>query len=319
MSLQARKLSVRYGDKWVLRDIDFDAERGQILGILGATAAGKSALVSTISGKHDFSGELTLDGKPLSSSPQKDGTISIVGYETGASERGLFRKPRGIASGERLFEAFEKACRSAARVILLDGIFDGMDRELQNVCLKRLMSITVPTVIIVFSTSFELISQYSEECLIISDGYGVQTGSPESIYAAPETIAAARLTGEVNLIEARRLTSTNADLPEFQTINGGHRIIAGPVAKSRLGAINQSVFLAIRPELVTISMGASFPEDNLLRSVVTGISFHGSTSIIEFDANGLKLTARVFRVVGLNVGDECMLGLAPSQFTILTK
>lgn len=155
--------------------------------------------------------------------------------------------------------------------------------------------------------------------MVISNGYSVQLGTPAEIYGSPETVAVATLTGAVNLIEARRLTSTNADLPEFQTIAGDHRIFAGPTEKRRLGAINQNVILATRPERVTMSMGASFPEDNLLRSVVTGISFQGATSLIDFDAGGLKLTARVFRVVELSVGDECMLGLAPQQVTILQK
>jgi hypothetical protein len=66
-----------------------------------------------------------------------------------------------------------------------------------------------------------------------------------------------------------------------------------------------------------MSMGASFPEDNLLRAVVTGIHFRGATSLVEFDASGLTLQARVFKVVGLNVGDECMLGMPPHRIIIL--
>jgi len=51
-----------------------------------------------------------------------------------------------------------------------------------------------------------------------------------------------------------------------------------------------------------MSMGASFPEDNLLRAVVTGIQFRGMTSIVDFDAAGLKLSARLFKAVGIEVG-----------------
>ena len=136
------------------------------------------------------------------------------------------------------------------------------------------------------------------------------------IYEIPETVDAAKLSGDNNLFEARRLSSSDADLPEFQTIVGNHRIFAHRADKSRLAAINKNVTLAIRPEQIVMSMGASFPEDNLLRAVVTAVKFRGATSLIEFDAAGLKLETRVFKVVGLNIGDECMLGLPPHRILI---
>ena len=107
------------------------------------------------------------------------------------------------------------------------------------------------------------------------------------------------------------------EAPEFYTIDGAHRIFAQPVEKGRLGAINQNVTLAIRPEQIAMSMGASFPEDNLLKGVVTAIRFRGSSTLIEFDAGGLTLETRVFKVVGLKIGDECMLGLPPHRIIVL--
>ncbi|HQX57370.1 MAG TPA: TOBE domain-containing protein, partial [Pyrinomonadaceae bacterium] len=98
---------------------------------------------------------------------------------------------------------------------------------------------------------------------------------------------------------------------------GEHRIFAQPTEKRRIGAINQTVTLAIRPEHISITFGASFPEDNLLKAVVTGIRFLGDTTLIDLDANGLRLSARVFRVVGLNIGEECMIGMPPHRILVL--
>ena len=39
--------------------------------------------------------------------------------------------------------------------------------------------------------------------------------------------------------------------------------------KSLLGAITNNITLAIRPEHISISFGASFPEDNLLKAEIT--------------------------------------------------
>ena len=101
------------------------------------------------------------------------------------------------------------------------------------------------------------------------------------------------------------------------TIEGEHRLHARTTEKSRLGAINKNVLLAIRPEQISISFGASFPEDNLIKAVVAAIRFHGETTIVELDANGLRLKARVFRVVGLTVGEECMVSLPPDRIHVL--
>ena len=62
--------------------------------------------------------------------------------------------------------------------------------------------------------------------------------------------------------------------------------------------------------------GASFPEDNLLKATVKKIQFLGGTTLVDLDAEGLVLQALVLRVVGLNPGDECMVGLPPDRIQI---
>ena len=76
--------------------------------------------------------------------------------------------------------------------------------------------------------------------------------------------------------------------------------------------------LGIRPEQISISFGASFPEDNLLKATLTGVQYMGATTLIQLDANGLKLEALVLRLVGLNPGDECMVGLPPERILIFS-
>jgi hypothetical protein len=75
--------------------------------------------------------------------------------------------------------------------------------------------------------------------------------------------------------------------------------------------------LAIRPENISISFGASFPEDNLLKASVVKISPQGATTLLTVDSNGLTLDILVLRLVGLNVGDECMIGLPPDRIMVL--
>ena len=51
MTLEIRDLSKRYGNKWVLRDVSFDVEPGEVFAILGASKSGKSTLIRILTGR----------------------------------------------------------------------------------------------------------------------------------------------------------------------------------------------------------------------------------------------------------------------------
>lgn len=58
------------GPRWVLRDVSFVVDRGETLGIVGATASGKSALMDLVPRLHDpQEGEILLDGIPMRELP----------------------------------------------------------------------------------------------------------------------------------------------------------------------------------------------------------------------------------------------------------
>ena len=69
---------------YVLRDIDFDVQPGQVIGLLGATGSGKSSLVNLLPRFYDYSGgSITLDGEELRAYPRGllRGQIGIVQQE----------------------------------------------------------------------------------------------------------------------------------------------------------------------------------------------------------------------------------------------
>ena len=69
---------------YVLRDISFDVEPGQVIGLLGATGSGKSSLVNLLPRFYDYSG----------------GNISLDGEELRAYARGFLRGQIGIVQQE---------------------------------------------------------------------------------------------------------------------------------------------------------------------------------------------------------------------------
>ncbi len=321
MPLKVDKLSKRYGNKWALRDVSFEVDDGSVIGLFGASGSGKSTLLKLIAGTaKPTGGTIELDGRAITTAKRRERGVSLHSGEPARTVGGLFGKLfERSAAGEIHVSRFENAAAATDRIWLLDEPFTHMDAAQRETCFEMIRrSAKARGRIVLFATSsFEQVLDLSDEVAVIDDGEIVQTGTPQDIYDEPDSVKIARATGDVNLIKARRLTSSDDELPEFYTIDGAHRLFAPRPEKAKLGAIDQDVTLAIRPEQVTMSLGSSFPEDNLLKGVVSAIRPRGPTSIIEFDAGGLRLMTRVFKVVGLKVGDECMLGLPPHRILVL--
>ncbi len=321
MTLAVDKISKRYGNAWALKDVSFEVEGGSVIGLFGASGSGKSALLKVIAGqvKHN-GGTIALDGNDITLVKAKDRNVTFHDGSDAKGFKQLFGYfAGGISSGEGQFDKFEAAIANAGRVLLLDDPFSQMDPTLRDACFAAIRKAAKQrNRVVIFATSdFDQIMDLTDEVAFLSRGEIRQTGMPQDMYDNPATIEAARMTGENNLFVARRLTSSDDDLPEFHTIEGEHRIFAHRANKKRLGPINQNMTLAIRPELVSMTPGVTRPEDNLLRAVVKSIKFGGATSIVEFDASGLAIKTCVLKVPALKPGDECMLGLPPHRILIL--
>ena len=85
MILSVNNITKSFGEKQVLNGISFSAESGKAVGILGRNGAGKTTLIRIIMDVFGAdSGEVTLDGKPISKQKIR------IGYLP--EERGLYPK-----------------------------------------------------------------------------------------------------------------------------------------------------------------------------------------------------------------------------------
>lgn len=308
MELKVSTVSKRIGDRWILRDISFTVKEGEVLGIYGQTGAGKSVLLRILAGLEASNGGDIASAGPLTLFP--------------AAERGglaaVFRPKSQENAGSSLL-GLATAIRGAEGVLLLDDVFSSLDeRESDEAArLIRDASSERGLVVVMATSRYDDIMRACDTVAVINHSYLRQMGTPKEVYEEPASVDVAALVGRCNLIEARRLTSTKKESPEFQTIKGGHRLYARRTEKRELGAINQNVHLAIRPEQISVSFGASFPEDNLLRATITGIRFFGCVTYLNLDAEGLVLEALVPKVIGLNIGDECLVALPPDRVIVL--
>ena len=309
MTLQTPTISKRYGNHWVLRDVSLELQPGTVLALLGATGSGKTTLLKILANREQastISNGVNWRAARLARFPEKsDGVLNR-----------LFRRSDQLPDRG---SALKRLLGSASGVLLLDDPLrelsdaevEAQGTAIRKAARERELSVVYAT------SSFQTAVSVADRVAVIGKGTVLQTGTPEEVYDSPLTPDIARLTGRCNVFEARRLTSSKSDSPEFQTIQGEHRLFTEKADVAKLGPINRDVPLAIRPENVVISFGASFPEDNLVKATVTGTRFLGPTTIVELNAGGLELEAMVFRVVGLSVGEECMVALPPDRIRIL--
>ncbi|MGD9564268.1 MAG: TOBE domain-containing protein [Pyrinomonadaceae bacterium] len=318
MSLKAEAISKRSGNTWDLRDVSFEAAAGEVFGIFGTRDSGLAALTRLLDGSDTPNGgRLLLDSTELLKNPAPEGRISRLGGEPKRRLFGLL--PSGGQQIPDVRSIIDAASGSTASVVLADtdllsklapeekqAVFEG----LRNAALNHDICVLLTT------NNFADILSACDRAAVLVGGELAQIGTPEELYASPESLEVARSVGRCNIFEARRISSSKADVPEFQLITGGHRLIAGRTEKAKLGALNRNVKLAVRPEHVSISFGASFPEDNLLKAVVTEVRFLGPNTLVRLDAEGTAMDALVMRLVGLNPGEECMIGMPPERIMI---
>jgi ABC-type Fe3+/spermidine/putrescine transport system ATPase subunit len=322
MSLIIKNLSKKFDDNWILRDVSLEVNKGEILGLFGVVGVGKTTAIRVIAGAEDHdSGNIIFDSRDLTKLNCQERGFHFPKLTNDAFWKSIFKNQKSsqLADGEGQVLALEDALQKAEVVLLLDNQFCFMDKQLREEnCEKLRKAAKEKNLAVIFATNdYDEIFSICDRVAILHEGEIVQTGIPREVYEKPNSVAVARTTGNNNLFEVRRLTSNKADVLEFQTIVGEHRLSTDKTDKNSLGAIHQNTTLAIRPEHISISFGASFPEDNLLKAKITNITFNGATTSIKLDANGLRLEALVLRLVGLNVGDECMVGLPPDRILIL--
>jgi branched-chain amino acid transport system ATP-binding protein len=76
--LEVKNMHVEYGKVVALHDVSFTLQKGEILSIIGSNGAGKTTLLNAISAQVKNTGDIILEGKPLSRVPHRVVKSGIV-------------------------------------------------------------------------------------------------------------------------------------------------------------------------------------------------------------------------------------------------
>ena len=207
-------------DHWALRDVNFQVESGQALGIIGHNGAGKSTMLRLLCGLgRPTNGRIHRAGQvsgllDLGSGfhPDMSGRENITtgGLLSGLTKRDVLERQRAIiafaeleqfidepvrtySSGMYLRLAFATAIHLDPAVLIIDEVLAVGDVRFQQKCLERLAAFRAAgKTLILTSHSSDQIRGLCDEVLVLEEGQVVIQAEPESAIRCYEDLMRAR-------------------------------------------------------------------------------------------------------------------------------
>ncbi len=322
-------LNKSFGDNHVLKDINLDVEKGQLVTLLGPSGCGKSTLLRCLSGlEQPTSGHIYLDGEDITNvSPRKRG-IGMVFQQyslfpnmsvrdnvafglkmknvpkneidekvkemldiVGLSDK-IDQYPSQLSGGQQQRVALARAMVTEPKVLLLDEPLSAIDA-----LLRRNLQIEIRKIQQKLNITTIFVTHDQDEAMVMSDtihlfnaGQIEQSGSPVDLYTNPATKFAATFIGNYNLLSAEKFGRACGDKFDCQDV-------------------------AIRPEIVKVSKDP-INEDGyyLLKGVITNHISHGNIIRFTVECEGIWLNTDVVfeREMAFNEGDEVYVGIEKS-------
>ena len=314
------KINKIFGTNHVLKDIDLDVEKGQLVTLLGPSGCGKSTLLRCLAGLEQVTdGHIYLDGQEITDVVPRRRGIGMVFQQyslfpnmnvrdnvayglklkklpkaeinqkveqmldiVGLSEK-ISQYPAQLSGGQQQRVALARAMVTAPKVLLLDEPLSAIDA-----LLRKNLQIEIRRIQQQLGITTIFVTHDQDEAMVMSDmihlfheGKIEQSGTPEQIYTRPATKFAATFIGNYNLPAAADFNRAfHTDIP------------------------GQDV--AVRPEIVTLSKQAPKAEDGLLvaEGKITSHISHGNLIrfAVEFEG-GLTLNADVVYENKLDFGE----------------
>ncbi len=198
--IELKNVTKKYPGKTALKDISLTLPRGEIIGLFGENGAGKTTFMKSILGFVKYDGEITLDGKPIT-------TANIAKISFATSEHSFFpnlsaamhrdfykehfptfsdkrfnglmeffglpmhRQLRNLSTGQKNQYEVTMALSQGADYILMDEPFAGNDVFNREDFYKVLLGILEPHETVLLSTHLiEEVSGFIGRAVLIREG-----------------------------------------------------------------------------------------------------------------------------------------------------
>jgi energy-coupling factor transport system ATP-binding protein len=208
---RARGLTAAYDEHPVLRKVDIDIERGEVVALMGRNGSGKTTLLRCLAGLHEpeqgrvsVGAEEARPGSNVALSPQapetilfRDTVLDEVQTTLDASGGKLDAEqllralgiaqfaenhPRDLSAGQRLLVAVAAIAATGAPLLLLDEPTRGLDPESKSL-LSRFINRWAgrDNAVMLATHDVELVAELAARVVILAAGEVIADGSPADV------------------------------------------------------------------------------------------------------------------------------------------
>jgi molybdate/tungstate transport system ATP-binding protein len=336
-ALELENVWVRAGS-FVLRDVSFSIDKGQVLVILGPSGAGKSVLLETIAGFYwPDQGRIRVAGRDVTRAAPEERRIGFMFQDyalfphltvggninfglkarKGARQAGraemedllgrldlkplMERKPATLSGGEKQRVALARALVTSPDIFLFDEPLSALDtRAREDLCGELRTFLRESGIPAVYVTHNQGDALIlADRVAVIRNGQLVQTGSAVEVFSAPADEFVARFVGVENILEGR-VVSREEGIVTVE-LSKGLSVEAADHGRAR----SDRVLVCIRPEDVALSL--ALPAGSSVRNHFQGrvLAAQAMGPLVKVTLEcGFPLLAYVTRLSFLDLGLE---------------
>lgn len=308
MYVELKNINKTYGDFKASDNVNFQIEKGKLIGLLGASGSGKTTILRMIAGlETPDSGEIIIDGQVVNDIPASKRGIGFVfqnyalfrymsvydniafGLKVQKAEKkyihdrvmelvkligleGLEKRyPSQLSGGQRQRVAFARALAPNPHLLLLDEPFAAIDAKVRKELrswLKEMIEKLGITSIFVTHDQDEAI-EVADEIIITNKGRIEQKGTPLDIYQNPQTPYVASFFGQPSTVK------NYEGFHSFEKIENANEAI-------------------IRPEFVKVTKKNEVQrfKSSASEGVIEKVSFRGDNLELSIRVNDYLITAK---------------------------
>lgn len=302
--LEVHHLWFKYEDQWIVNDVSFQGDKGELIAIVGPSGCGKTTLLRLIVGiLVPQEGVITLDQKDITQELIEKRMIGYVpqnqalfphldvfeniafGLKAQNWEKSevnnrvkelssfggllklLNRKPHELSGGQQQRVALLRALAPSPKLLLLDEPLSNIDTQLREqlaMYIRTIQQISDITTLFVTHDLNEA-KMLADKIIIIDQGKIMEIGSPMSISVKPRSIEVARSLGLKNLFEIKSITrQEEKDCVVISTEIGQFKIDEDEFKNQKFGARG----LYIDPTILKISKEAISSSNSLSGEII---------------------------------------------------
>jgi len=319
-----QSLRTRAGDFWALKDVSFEVESGEALGIIGHNGAGKSTILKLLSSiTAPSAGEIMINGR-LSAlievgsgfHPELTGreNIFLNGAILGMSRRQIAARLDSIvefagvrqfldtpvkrySSGMYVRLGFSIAAHLDPDILLLDEVLAVGDAAFQEKCLQRISEVKrAGTTIVFISHDLAAVERLCDRVILLQRGQIIASGAPHEVIAQYESALSPAKSAQVEEALANQEKLAEVRALTFQDVTGRNVSVVqtGEPFSARLDFLAHERLSDAVFEL--FFYGADGEQECQFTTEVSGerIDLNPGAGTIEFSGSGLGLLPGIY-------------------------